>query len=206
MKQVFLSAGIPSKTELPWGATADPMLIHSAVRSLCALVFGHKRIVWGGQPAITPMMWAACENLGIDYAKTVHLYQSRFFADAFPEENALFNNVTFVDAGPDRASSLSSMRKEMFKNEFEAGVFIGGKDGILDEFDLFRAANPKAGVVVLTSTGGAAKELGEKYPELSAPGGDFIDYLSYMAGFIDVTGPKRKPKPKQAPKRTRRSK
>ena len=202
MKQIFLSAGIPSRTELPYGETADPMLIHSAVRSLCTLVFGHKRIVWGGQPAITPMMWAACENVGIDYAKTVHLYQSRFFQELFPEENALFKNVTFVEAGPDRDTSLLAMRQQMIKNEFEAGVFIGGKDGIIAEFDLFRAMHPKAGIVVLTSTGGAARELGERFPQLSSPGDDFIDYMSYMAKFIDVSGPKSDPKgrPSRKPK------
>lgn len=194
MKKIFLSAGIPAASELPYGETADPMLIHSAVRSLCTLVFGHKKIVWGGQPAITPMMWAACENLGIDYAKTVHLYQSRFFQELFPEENELFKNVTFVKAGHDRDSSLLLLRREMLKNDFEAGVFIGGKDGIIAEFDLFRAMHPKANVVVLTSTGGAALELGNRFPELSAPGNDFIDYMTYMSEFIDVSGPPNRPK------------
>jgi hypothetical protein len=31
------------------------------------------------------MIWAVCEDLGVDYARTVVLYQSMFFADALPE-------------------------------------------------------------------------------------------------------------------------
>jgi len=186
MKQVFLSAGIPRPDELPYGETADPLLIHSAVRSLCALLFGKQRIIWGGHPAITPMMWAACENLGIDYAETVRLYQSLFFADLFPEENQRFKNVTFVEAGTDRESSLLAMRMAMMDNPFSAGVFIGGKEGVIAEFELFRKAHPDAGVVILPSTGGAARILGDQYPKLSAPLHDFVDYFAYMAKVIEV--------------------
>ena len=192
---IFLSAGVPGPADKPYCLSADPLLIHSGVRSLCALVFGQKRIVWGGHPAITPMMWAACENLGIRYADSVHLYQTRFFGEMFPEENARFGNVTLVDAGPDRATSLATMRAAMMLHDFEAGVFIGGKDGVLDEFELFRSAHPNAAVAVLSSTGGAALMLGKKYPEMAAPLDDFIDYTGYLSGIINLTPPPPKRRP-----------
>jgi SLOG cluster3 family len=51
-------------------------------------------------------------------------------------------NVTFTDAMRDsRDDSLRFMRERMFRDQkFEAGVFIGGMESILDEFDLHQAA------------------------------------------------------------------
>lgn len=189
LKQIFLSASIPNPTDEPYGATADPLLIHSAVRSLCTIAFGTRRVIWGGHPAITPMMWAACENLGLNYADTVHLYQSRYFEDAFPEENARFGNVTYVPAMPSREESLQRMRDQMLDNEFEAGVFAGGKEGVIQECDLFIKRHPQAHVIILPSTGGASRILAERYPHQSAPVDDFFDYISYIARFIEVSAP-----------------
>lgn len=189
LKQIFLSASIPSPTDEPYGMTADPLLIHSSVRSLCTIAFGTRRVIWGGHPAITPMMWAACENLGLNYADTVHLYQSCYFEDDFPEENARFGNVTYVPALPSREESLRSMRDQMLDNEFEAGVFVGGKEGVIQECDLFIERHPQAHVIILPSTGGASRILAGRYPDKSAPVEDFFDYISYIARFIEVSAP-----------------
>jgi hypothetical protein len=188
MKDIFLSAGVPNPNELPWASTADALLIHSAVRSLCTLTFGQKRIVWGGHPAITPMMWAACENLGVEYASSVRLYQSRFFPDTdFPAENVHFQNVTYCDALETRELSLDLMRRRMISShDFEAGVFIGGKDGVEVEFELFRELCPRAKAAILPSTGGAAAALGERFPQFSAPSGDYIDFIGFLSGVIDL--------------------
>lgn len=191
MKDIFLSAGVPGPEDNPYCQTADPLLIHSAVRSLCTLVFGHKRIIWGGHPAITPMMWAACENLGIDYAKTVHLYQSKFFDEYFPEENRMFGNVTYIEARSTREASLAAMRTAMMQHPYEVGVFIGGKDGVELEFKMFRKAHRNAKIAVFPSTGGAARMIGERYPELSAPMADFIDFTSYLASVIHIDSPRK---------------
>ena len=204
MRDVFLSASVPGPNDEPYCKSANPLLIHSAIRSLCTFAFGRKRIVWGGHPAITPMMWAACENLGVDYAKTVHLYQSRFFpVEMYPEENSFFRNVTYIKAEGDLKASLAKMREAMIaSHDFEAGVFVGGKDGVEVEFEIFRDTHPDANVIILPSTGGAAKLLGERYPQLSGPAGDFVDFISYMAKFIAVEGPNTKPvaRNKEGPK------
>jgi hypothetical protein len=187
MRNIFLSAGVPEPDDEAYGATADPLLIHSAIRSLCTIAFGHKRLVWGGHPAITPMMWAACENMGINYATTVHLYQSRFFAEMYPEENKRFQNVTYVRAGRDIEQSLAFMRSAMMRDyRYEAGVFIGGKSGVEIEFDLFRRAHPRAAAIIFPSTGGASMLLAKRYPKYSAPGGDFVDFIGYLSNLIRV--------------------
>lgn len=124
---------------------------------------GRRRVVWGGHPAITPMVWAVCESLDVSYATAVKLYQSRYFEEWFPEENNRFRNVQFTRAVEgDRMASLELMRRTMIAEPFEAGVFIGGMEGIFDEFKIFRELHPKAKVVTISAPGGAAMKLARR--------------------------------------------
>lgn len=187
-KCVFLSAGIPKVEEARFAETADPLLIHSAVRSLCAVVFGNLRLVWGGHPAITPMMWAACENLGLRHAQTVRLYQSRYFEDAYPKENKRFRNITYTAAADTQAESLHRMRREMLtRHRFVAGIFVGGAGGVLEEFAMFRNLQPHARVIVLPSTGGAAGILAAEHPELAPAGEHFVHFHAHFAEHLGLT-------------------
>lgn len=165
MRAVFLSASVPEPTS-EFAADADPFLIQFAVREFMTTVLGRRPLVWGGHPAITPMVWAVCEDLGVDYSQAVQLYQSGYFKDEFPEENARFNNVVVTDritdseGKPDLAASLRHMRDRMFgETEFEAAVFIGGKQGILEEFELITSSHPAIQAVPVGAAGGAARKL-----------------------------------------------
>src|SRR5215475_2836912 len=93
MKAVFLSASVPVIGRGNYYETADPFLIQSAVREFVTVALGRRLIVWGGHPAITPMVWAVCEDLGVSYADAVVLYQSKYFKGLVPEENERFGNV-----------------------------------------------------------------------------------------------------------------
>ena len=93
MKEIFLSASVPVSGRGRFIETADPFLIQIAVRELVSAVSGKYVLVWGGHPAITPMVWAICEDLGADYEQSVVLYQSRFFEERFPAENRHFANT-----------------------------------------------------------------------------------------------------------------
>ncbi len=141
--------------------------------------------MWGGHPAITPMIWVVAESMGVDYGKWVKLYQSRYFKDEFPEDNQRFQNVTFTDAVKgDRADSLRLMRERMFQEQnFEAAVFIGGMEGIVEEFDLFTKFQPDSQILPIASTGGAAIELADLLK--SPPKGDLQDDLDTCRCFID---------------------
>ena len=101
-----------------------------------AVIRQHK-IVWGGHPAITPMIWSICEDLGVDYSGAVVLYQSTFFKDRYPEENDRFHNVVFTNAvAGDREASLLLMREEMLsRDDLVAAVFIGGMEGVEAEHE-----------------------------------------------------------------------
>jgi hypothetical protein len=161
MRAIFLSASVPVVGRGSFYETADPFLIQTAVRELVSAALGRRLIVWGGHPAITPMIWAVCQDLGVSYAKAVVLYQSRFFGDIFPEENKRFGNVVYVDAVEgDREQSLLRMRKDMLsRDDLEAAVFIGGMEGVLDEHALFREFHPREKVLTVPATGGAARQL-----------------------------------------------
>ena len=169
MKAIFLSASVPVIGRSDYFNTADPFLIQTAVRELMTLALGRRRIIWGEHPAITPMVWAVCEDLGVSYADAVVLYQSRFFEELFPKENKLFRNVMFFDSVEgDREASLLTMRRAMLsRSDLEAGVFIGGMEGILAEHSLFTELNPSSKVIAVPSPGGAARQLAQTLDRLS---------------------------------------
>ena len=159
MESIFLSASIP-KPGRPGYGTADPLLIHSAIRSFLTLALGRRHIVWGGHPSITPMVVAACENFGLEYFDCVSLYQSRFYEKNFPPDNDQFDNLTLISAGADEADSLKRLRHAMFAdNQFISAVFIGGMEGVEDEFNLLQAKQPQTKLLPVFSPGGMAAEL-----------------------------------------------
>jgi len=164
MSAIFLSASVPVVGRGNYYETADPFLIQSAVREFVTVALGRRLIVWGGHPAITPMVWAVCADLGVSFAKAVVLYQSKYFADIFPEENKRFGNVEYVEAVPkDRDASLLQMRKAMLsRKDLATAVFIGGMEGILAEHAMFAELHPDARVLTVPAAGGAARQLAER--------------------------------------------
>jgi hypothetical protein len=139
--------------------------------------------VWGGHPAITPLLWAAAQSIGVEYATAVDLFQSRFFKDEdFPQENKHFANVTYIDPVPgDLAKSLKAMRLAMMTSTtFDAAVFIGGMEGIRDEYEMFVSTWPNATCIPIAQTGGAACQLaidiGYKPPADVAP----LDFIALL--------------------------
>jgi hypothetical protein len=164
MTAIFLSASVPVPGRGNYYETADPFLIQCAVRELVMAVIQDRQIVWGGHPAITPMIWTICQDMGADYSKSVVLYQSKFFQDQFPEENKHFGNVVFIDAVPeDRDASLLKMREAMLSRaDLNAAVFVGGMEGVEAEYNLFRKFHPDSKVLLVPSPGGAARSLADQ--------------------------------------------
>lgn len=188
-RRIFLSASIPVPGRGDFHESANPFLIQFAIRELLTVCLGRRVLVWGGHPAITPMVWAVCEDLDVSYSKAVVLYQSKLFADVFPEENQHFANCVYVDAvDADRAKSLERMRMKMLSQDFEAGVFIGGMEGIADEHQLFASLHPNAKVLAVASPGGAAQQLATKLGQQN----DRIDFarMFYQQLGVDITEPR----------------
>jgi hypothetical protein len=187
---IFLSAGVPDPRRGPqYAETADTVAITAAVTALVHVALGRRLLVWGGQPAITPMIWVVAEDIGIDYGRWVQLYQSRHFRDDFPEDNERFRNVIYVeDVDKDRERSLRTMREKMFTDrEFAAAVFIGGMGGILDEFELFRRLQPKAAVLPVVSSGGAVLELAKHLRSVPADLANDLDYVALFHRHLNIS-------------------
>lgn len=163
MSAIFLSASVPVAGRGNYYETANPFLIQFAVRELVKAVIRKTTIVWGGHPAITPMIWAICQDLGVNYAQAVILYQSRFFEAQFPPENANFANIILVDAvAKDREQSLLYLRETMLsRHDFKAAVFIGGMEGVEIEYQMFVNFHPAAKVLPVAATGGGALQLAQ---------------------------------------------
>jgi hypothetical protein len=189
MGAIFLSAGVPDPKRGPeYAATADAVAIQAAVSALMYVTLGRRLLIWGGQPAITPMIWVVASDVGIDYAGWVRLYQSRFFRDEYPEDNAHFANVSFCDAvADDREKSLAFMRERMFsEHSFTAAVFIGGMGGILDEFELFSRLQPDAAIVPIVSTGGATLQVAERLGDVASDLATDLDYVALMHRHLQI--------------------
>ncbi len=187
---IFLSAGVPDPKRGPeYAATADTVAIGAAVSALVHVTLGRRLLVWGGQPAITPMIWVVAQDIGVDYGRWVRLYQSRHFNDEFPEDNERFRNVTYTDdIERDREKSLLAMRRRMFSEHvFKAAVFIGGMGGIVQEYELFRSLQPDAAVIPVISTGGATLEVARRIGAWSSDLANELDYVALLHRHLDVS-------------------
>lgn len=187
---IFLSAGVPDPKRGPqYAATADTVAITAAVSALIHVTIGRRMLIWGGQPAITPMIWVVAQDIGVDYGRWVRLYQSRHFEDEFPDDNERFQNVTFTDdVAHDREKSLHLMRERMFsEHAFKAAVFIGGMGGIVQEYELFRQLQPSAAIVPVVSAGGATLEVAARMGPLPADLADERDYVALFHRHLDIS-------------------
>lgn len=187
---IFLSASIPDPRRNPvYASTSDPIAIGAAVAGLLYVTLGRRLLVWGGHPAITPMVWAAAEDIGVEYGSWVHLYQSRYFEEDFPQENARFQNVTYVDAVPgDRNASLAAMRRRMLgDHELVSAVFIGGMEGVEAEFELVRELHPTTPAFVIATTGSAALILHGRLPDQTPELASSIDYIGMFHQLLGVS-------------------
>lgn len=177
---IFLSASVP------YGDRArayppDPIAIREAIRGLVAVALPRYTLVFGGHPAISPMVWEDASSLGA--ADSVFIYQSRLFEREVPREACFFQKLVWTPTLPppphqgDLAQSLKLMRDAMIVRRlthessmfdpqarpdldpFAAGVFIGGMNGVIDEWDLFRTHYPNVPALIIGSTKGATLNL-----------------------------------------------
>ncbi|AYM80336.1 hypothetical protein G6L67_04135 [Agrobacterium tumefaciens] len=186
---IFLSAGVPDPRRGPeYAKTADTVAIAAAVSALVHVALGRRLLVWGGQPAITPMIWVVAEGLGVDYGRWVRLYQSKHFKDEFPEDNKRFSNVEYIEDLGDRERSLLLMRERMFSDyNFTAAVFIGGMKGIIDEFELLEKMQPTAIKIPVMSAGGATLDLAQRIGTVSTDLATNMDYIALFHRHLGIS-------------------
>jgi hypothetical protein len=169
LSKIFLSASIPFQDRNPkFYQTADVIAIRDAVKALATVVIPNSILIWGGHPAITPLIRFVMDKMGTDVRKHVTIYQSNFFREYFPEDNLAFENIKIINENIDRDSSLLDMRNAMIKeNDFKAGIFIGGMEGVEEEFLMFKKSHPTALLLPIASTGAAARIIyDDQFPKL----------------------------------------
>lgn len=167
LNKVFLSASIPyPDRDKKFYDTADIVSIRDAVRALATVVIPKAQLVWGGHPSITPLIRFVMDRMNVDLKKHITLYQSLFFEDKFPPDNFAFENIVLTEKRNNRDESLNLMRSKLInENNFKVGIFIGGMEGINEEYVMFKERHPNALILPIASTGAAAKILYEQQPQ-----------------------------------------
>ncbi|MEO2061391.1 MAG: hypothetical protein ABGW97_00300 [Christiangramia sp.] len=186
LKNIFLSASIPLPERDPkYIDSADVIAIRDSVIALATTILPHYRLIWGGHPSITPLINYVLQKMNLTIQDHVVLYQSRFFEKFFPKDNNKFENVRLTPANDDREISLGLMRELMIgTNDFYAGVFIGGMEGIEIEYKMFREFHPKAKVIPLGSTGAGSKMVYDNFD--FEKNERFLEDYAYMSLFQDL--------------------
>ena len=94
----------------------------------------------------------------------VTLYQSKLFASQFPEANKEVEHIILTETvlgdnelGTKQASLAEMRRRMLTEHQYTAGIFIGGAEGVEEEFNLFKKYNPGALLLPIATTGGAAE-------------------------------------------------
>ncbi|MEZ4401320.1 MAG: hypothetical protein R3B06_14940 [Kofleriaceae bacterium] len=176
---VFLSASIPTDMEYPDGdrhrATARPAMIRDVVLAVTrAALRSGTGLVFGAHPSISPMILAVAREFRPP-RPPIRVCVSAFFAGAYPAAtlelaDGKLGTLTEIPAapvrGPDRARSLAVLRAEMLATPgLVGGIFVGGMDGILDEFTAFWSRpGGRLPAYVFGQPGGAARDLFERPP------------------------------------------
>lgn len=207
MKTIFLSAGIPDlkkEENRRYYDSADLTAIRDAVLALVYVCMKlNIRIVWGGHPAITPIVYEAIRNfeekeqeslqsLTDDQLKAyiqnhVHLFQSKWYEKYFPKDNNRFENVTLIEKNDTESDSLKIMRETMLKSDnISAAIYIGGMKGIIDEDEEFHKLYPDKPTYPIASTGGASLCLYEKYKSKREYSTDLLKNYAYTSLFYSL--------------------
>lgn len=186
LNKVFLSASIPyPDRDKKFYDTADIVSIRDAVRALATVVIPKAHLIWGGHPSITPLIRFVMDRMNIDLKEHITLYQSLFFEEYFPLDNFAFENIVLTEKRNNRDESLKLMRSKLInENDFKVAIFIGGMEGINDEYIMFKERHPNAMILPIASTGAAAQILYES--QLQDYDIRLKNDYAYMALFRDL--------------------
>lgn len=161
---IFLSASIPIEgRDEKYSETADVIAIRDSVLALASVALPKYKLIWGGHPSITPLIANVLLHAGVNIQDSVTLYQSLYFEQFFPLENNSVAHIIKTNNMGEKNLSINEMRKHMLgDNEFYAGIFIGGMEGVEDEYEMFVQMHPNAKTLPIASTGAAAKIIYDK--------------------------------------------
>ena len=168
---VFLSASFPSGERGERFRPYDPSAIADAVSAFSRAVLSNNgTLAFGGHPTITPLVLMISRELHVRESVTV--FQSRWFEDLrIPEideiEQEKLGFIEWTCKADDRDDSLRIMRETMIRFKRYAGaLFIGGMEGISDEYQMMKECCSKTPCIPVRGPGGAAAKLAGDYTAL----------------------------------------
>jgi hypothetical protein len=163
---VFLSASAPDPRRHPrYHTTADVAAIREAIVALATVVLPRGRLLFGGHPAVSPLVLLIAQQLSA--VDRVRIYQSEFFRGIVPPESLAFPSIVWTAEVPgDREASLAAMRSAMLADlPIRSGVFIGGMEGVEEEYALFKQTHAALPAYAIASTGAAARIVFTSNPQ-----------------------------------------
>lgn len=161
--KIFLSAGIPDEGREGF-ETTNRAAAAAAVMAFTRVCTEYNiPFYFGGQPAITSLVWSVAKDFSTETKPLITIYQSRYFEGKTPREVDYFENIVWTERVENNLpASLEKMRRQMFsENETIAAIFIGGSNGIRDEYKLLKDISPQTRMLPFASTGGVSKKMYE---------------------------------------------
>jgi hypothetical protein len=171
---IFLSASIPDPSR--WDGDFDALEITDAVVSLARVFLtAGWRIVTAAHPTIAPLLLYVAAEIPATADRRVSIYQSSLFEDVLPTATRRFEadgigTIIWTPAADgdhpnpgEWDASLDIMRRRMLTETAPvAAAFVGGMQGIRDEYNLFAEFRPGRVRYPLGRPGGAAAALAEE--------------------------------------------
>jgi hypothetical protein len=130
------------------------------------------RLVTAAHPTIAPLLLYVAAELPSEIEPQVLLYQSKLFKDVLPPATRRFESdgIASIHWTPavegesidprNRGASLAVMRHQMLaETRPTAACFIGGMEGIVEEYQLCQEILPGAPLYPIGGPGGEAREL-----------------------------------------------
>ena len=161
---VFLSASFPSGKRGERFMPYDPSGIADAVSAFSRVILdSNGKLAFGGHPTITPLVLMITRELRVKHS--VIVFQSRWFEKLRPPEVDEIEDekLGFVEWTPkvdDRDEALRIMREAMIQpGRYAGALFIGGMEGIGDEYAMVKECSPKTPCIPVAGPGGAAARL-----------------------------------------------
>ena len=133
---------------------------------------------FGGHPSITPLVLDLANSYPGQQGERIELVYSAFFAHQYTDEMrrlAAIEGVSTTETpraeAPDvaaaRASSLTTMREILTQPKIDGVFFIGGMDGLDEEFATVSERHPRALLYCFLAPGGRAATLSSRTEDAS---------------------------------------
>ena len=193
--RIFISASIPQQdrndTYLRY---SNPQDIINCVKAITYEIIQNKmKVVFGGHPTISPVILNVKKNFPQESKKRdIYIYQSRYFKEEISEttvelaEN--FGCIIWTEKKENRDESLEIMRNNMLDKDLDAAIFIGGMEGIIQEYKLFKKFHETKPAYVIKTTGGATEKIIDEREEMENDGisEKTIDIILNSKSYIHV--------------------